>query len=129
MQSKITLKETAGTKIIGAALLVCYYWMWARRDWHDYCTIIQNMVFTFTVIFFALVGYRLLKYGKEENNALKIQNLRRADAMVVADIAVAFVCAVTFADGRTTGYALVGTILVLTVVRFILFCAMDRKES
>ena len=32
MKSKVTLKEIVGTKIIYAALLVCYYWMWARRD-------------------------------------------------------------------------------------------------
>ena len=36
MKSKVTLKEIVGTKIIYAALLVCYYWMWARRDWHTY---------------------------------------------------------------------------------------------
>ena len=31
MKSKVTLKEIVGTKIIYAALLVSYYWMWARR--------------------------------------------------------------------------------------------------
>ena len=36
MKSKVTLKEIVGTKIIYAALLVSYYWMWARRDWHNY---------------------------------------------------------------------------------------------
>ena len=32
MKSKVTLKELVGTKIIYAMLLVCYYWMWARRE-------------------------------------------------------------------------------------------------
>ena len=45
MKSKVTLKEIVGTKIIYAALLVCYYWMWARRDWHTYYETIQNTVF------------------------------------------------------------------------------------
>ncbi len=35
MKSKVTLKELVGTKIIYAVLLVCYYWMWARRDWQE----------------------------------------------------------------------------------------------
>ena len=49
MKSKVTLKEIVGTKIIYAALLVCYYWMWARRDWHNYYDSIQNSVFIFTI--------------------------------------------------------------------------------
>lgn len=32
MTSKVTLRELAGTAIIYAMLLVCYYWMWARQD-------------------------------------------------------------------------------------------------
>ena len=94
MKTKVTLRELVGTKIIYAVLLVCYYWMWARRDWHDYYTTIQNVVCAFTILFFAII---------------------------------AFSCGVTFIDGRMAGYALVGTILVLTVIRFIIFCVMDSK--
>ena len=54
MRSKVTLKETVGTKIIYALLLVCYYWMWARRDWHNYYETIQNTLAIFTVVFFSL---------------------------------------------------------------------------
>ncbi len=36
MKSKVSLKEMVGVKIIYALLLVCYYWMWARQDWHHY---------------------------------------------------------------------------------------------
>ena len=53
MKTKVPLKELVGRKIIYAVLLVCYYWMWARRDWHDYYETIQNMVFVFTAVFFA----------------------------------------------------------------------------
>lgn len=52
MKSKVTLKEIVGTKIIYAALLVSYYWMWARRDWHNYYEAIQNTVMIFTIVFF-----------------------------------------------------------------------------
>ena len=132
MKAKVTLKELVGTKIIYAVLLVCYYWMWARRDWHPYYETIQNMLVLFTVIFFALQAIRIRRYSKEEKDELAIQNLRRTDAvglkiMIAADIVIAFGCAVGAIDGSTAGYALVGMILVLAVARFVIFCVMDSK--
>ena len=132
MKSKVTLKEIVGTRIIYAALLVCYYWMWARRDWHDYYEAIQNTVVTFTVIFFALQAGRIRRYSKEEKDELAIQNLRRADAvglkmMVAAAAVIAFACAVGAMDAPAAGYALVGAILGLSVIRFIVFCVMDSR--
>ena len=112
MKSKVTLKEIVGTKIIYAALLVCYYWTWARRSWHDYYDIIQNGIFIFTIVFFAIQAGRIYKYSK---------------IMIAAGIFIAFACAVKAIDGSTAGYALVGTILILTVIRFIIFCVMDSK--
>lgn len=134
MKSRVTVKEMVGTKIIYAALLACYYWMLARQDWHDFYETIQNMVATFTIAFFALRAYRFRKYSKEEKDELAIQNLRRTDAIVLkiavaAAIVIAFACAVALFDGRMAGYALVGTVFVLTVVRYILFRAMDKKEA
>lgn len=132
MKSKVTLKEMVGAKIIYAALLVCYYWMWARRDWHNYYDAIQHAVILFTIIFFALQAGRIHKYSKEEKDELAIQNLRRTDAvglkiMIAAIMIIAFACAVSVIDGRMAGYALVGTILILSVVRFVIFCVMDGK--
>ena len=132
MKSKVTLKEIVGTKIIYAALLFCYYWMWARRDWQNYYTTIQNMVVIFTIVFFALQANRIHKYSKEEKDELAIQNLRRTDAvglkiMVAAAIVIAFACAVKAIEGTMAGYALIGTIWALAVIRFILFCVMDSK--
>ena len=132
MKSKVTLKEIVGTKIIYAALLVCYYWMWARRDWHDYYMTIQNMVVVFTIAFFAIQAGRIHRYSTEAKDELSIQNLCRTDAigfkiMMAATIVIAFACAVTFIDGVMAGYALVGMILVLTIIRFIIFCVMDSK--
>ncbi|USF25864.1 hypothetical protein N510_000780 [Firmicutes bacterium ASF500] len=132
MNSKVTLKEIVGTKIIYAALLACYYWMWARRDWHDYYDTIQNAVVLFTIVFFLLQATRVRKYHKEETDELAIQNLRRTDAiglkiMIAAAIVIAFACAVGAIDASAAGYALVGTILALAVIRFIIFCVMDSK--
>ena len=132
MKSKVTLKEMVGTKIIYATLLVCYYWMWARRDWHYYYETIQNTVVIFTIVFFALRANRIYKYSKEEKDELAIQNLRRTDAvglkiMIAAAVVIAFACAVKAILAPAAGYALVGMILVLAVVRFIIFCVMDSR--
>lgn len=132
MKSKVTLKELVGTKIIYAVLLVCYYWMWARRDWHEYYVTIQNVVCVFTIVFFLMQASRIRKYSKEEKDEMAVQNLRRADAvglkiMMIATIIIAFACGVTFLNGQMAGYALVGLILVLTVIRFIMFSVMDSK--
>ena len=70
MKSKITLKELVGTKIIYAVLLVCYYWMWARRDWHSCYEVIQHSVAIFTIVFFALQAVRIHRYSKEEKDEL-----------------------------------------------------------
>lgn len=132
MKSKVTLKEIVGTKIIYALLLVCYYWMWARRDWQDSYDAIQNGAAVFTVVFFSMRAYRVRRYSKEETDELALQNLRRTDAiglklMTAAVILIAFACAIALMDGRTAGYALVWMLLTLAVIRFILFCIMDSK--
>ena len=132
MKAKVSLKELVGRKIIYAALLVCYYWMWARRDWRDYYETIQNVAIIFTAVFFALQANRVHKYSKEEKDELAIQNLRRTDAialkiMVAAVSVIAFAGGVALLDGRMAGYALVGTIFALAVMRFIIFCVMDSK--
>lgn len=132
MKSKVTLKELVGTKIVYALLLVCYYWMWARRDWHNYYDTIQNMVVIFTVVFFLLQASRIRRYSKEEKDELAIKNLHRTDAlalkiMIAAAIVIAFACAVRCIDGPMAGYALVGTIFLLSVLRFAIFCVMDSK--
>ena len=133
MEKKVSLKELVGTKIIYAGLIAAYYWMWARQDWHNYYDAIQNAVFLFTILFFILQASRIRRYSKEEKDQQAIQTLRRIDAILLkvlaaAAVAIAFACAVTFFDGRMAGYALVGTIFALTVLRTILFCVMDAGK-
>ena len=134
MEKKVSLKELVGTKIIYAGLIAAYYWMWARQDWHNYYDAIQNAVFLFTILFFILQASRIRRYSREEKDQQAIQTLRRIDAILLrvltaAAVAIAFACAVTFFDGRMAGYALVGTIFALTVLRTILFCVMDAGKS
>ena len=132
MRQKVSLKELVGTKIIYAGLIAFYYWTWARQDWHSGYDAIQNAVFLFTIVFFILQASRIRRYSKEEKDELAIQNLRRTDAiglkiMVAAAIVIAFASAVKAIDGTMAGYALVGMILALAVIRFIIFCVMDSK--
>ena len=134
MKQKVSLKELVGTKIIYAGLIAAYYWMWARQDWHSGYDAIQNAVFLFTIVFFILQASRIRRYGKEKKDQQAIQALRRTDAVLLrvlaaAAVAIAFACAVTLFDGRMAGYALVGTILALTVLRTILFCVMDGRKG
>lgn len=134
MEKKVSLKELVGTKIIYAGLIAAYYWMWARQDWHNYYDAIQNAVFLFTILFFILQASRIRRYSKEEKDQQAIQTLRRIDAILLkvlaaAAVAISFACAVTFFDGRMAGYALVGTIFALTVLRTILFCVMAAGKS
>lgn len=134
MKSKVTVKEMVGMKIIYAALLAFYYWMWARRDWLALYETVQNMVITFSIAFFAFQASRIHRYSIEEKDAAALRTLRRADAIVLkiaaaAAVVIAFACAVEFLNGRMAGYALVGAIFVLTVVRYVLFCAMGKKGA
>lgn len=132
MKSKVTLRELVGTRIVYALLLGFYYWMWARRDWRGYYDAIQIMVLVFTTVFLLLQERRLRKYHKEETDELAVQNLRRADALcwklaVAAMAVIAFAGAVGALGAAVMGYALVGAIFALAVVRFIMFCVMDSK--
>lgn len=132
MNSKVNLRAKVGNNIIYAILLVCYYWMWARRDWQDYYEVIQNLIFAFTIIFFILLTIRIARFGVDKKDEMAVQGLRRADAiclkvMIAAVIAIAFAGAVYIFDGIAAGYALVGTILLVTVIRFVVFCILDSR--
>ena len=132
MKSKVSLKELVGTTIIYALLLACYYWMWARQDWHDWYLSVQYAIAGFTVLFFVIQADRIRRYSKEEKDEMAVENLRRADALclklfIPAAAVIAFAGAMTVLDGRTAGYAIVGTIFVLTVIRFAAFCLMDSR--
>lgn len=82
--------------------------------------------------FFILQANRIHKYNKETKDELAVHNLRRADAiclkiMIVAVIIIAFAGAIALFDGRMAGYALVGIIFVLAIIRFVVFYIMDSK--
>lgn len=131
---KVSLRELVADKIIFAVLLAVYYWMWARNDWKDWYTTIQYVVAVFTFYYFVSRAIRVRKYKKEAPDEMAEANLKRCDAICLKIAAalivvLGFVCAAgRFAlSTEIIGHGLMGTLVVLAVVRTILFCVMDKE--
>lgn len=132
MKKKVNLREIVGTKIIYAVLVAVYYWMWARRDWHDFYITIQNAVGIFTFVFLLLQASRIRKYKKESFDELAEQNLKAVDSIclkisMVALVVIAFMGALTILDAIAMGYAIVGWLIVIMILRFMIFYVKDVK--
>ena len=132
MEKKVTLLELVATKIIYAVLIAVYYWMWARRDWHDYYTTIQSMVAIFTVAFFVLQSSRIRKFKKEVVDEMALANLKRADSICLriaaaCAIIIAFVGALELVNQLQMGYVIMLVLIALTIIRTIIFYVMDTK--
>lgn len=132
MKKKVSLREIVGTKIIYAVLVAIYYWMLARRDWHDFYVTIQNAVGIFTVVYLLLMASRIRKYKQENFDELAEQNLKATDSIclkisIVSLIAIAFMGALTILDAIAMGYAIVVWLVVMMILRFIIFSIKDIK--
>ncbi len=132
MKKKVSLREIVGTKIIYAVLIAVYYWMWARRDWNDFYITIQSAVGIFTAVFLLLQASRIRKYKNENFDELAEQNLKAADSIclkisMVALVVIAFMGALTILDAIAMGYAIVGWLIVIMILRFIIFYVKDIK--
>ncbi len=132
MKKKVNLREIVGTKIIYAVLVAFYYWMWARRDWHDFYLTIQGVMSIFTVVFFLLQARRIHQYKKESFDELAEQNLKATDSIclkisMVALVVIAFMGALTILDAIAMGYAIVGWLVAIMIVRYIICFIKDVK--
>ena len=132
MKKKVNLREIVGTKIIYAVLVAFYYWMWARRDWQDFYITIQSVVSIFTVVFLLLLAGRIRKYKQESFDELAEQNLKATDSIclkisMVVLVVIAFMGALTILDAIMMGYAIVGWLVVIMILRFIIFSIKDIK--
>ena len=132
MKKKVSLREIVGTKIIYAVLVAIYYWMWARRDWHDFYVTIQNAVGVFTLIYLVLMAGRIRKYKQESFDELAEQNLKETDSIclkisIVSLVAIAFMGALTILDAIAMGYAIVVWLVVMMILRYIIFLIKDIK--
>ena len=132
MKKKVSLREIVGTKIIYAVLVAIYYWMWARRDRHDFYVTIQNAVGVFTLIYLVLMAGRIRKYKQESFDELAEQNLKETDSIclkisIVSLVAIAFMGALTILDAIAMGYAIVVWLVVMMILRYIIFLIKDIK--
>ena len=136
MNKKVTLTEIVATNIVYALIMVSYYWMWARTDWKDYYTTIQDTLGVFLIVFFLLQASRVKKYKKEGIDEMAEQNLKRCDSIcyklfIVAMVVTAWFCAIIgHANVLSTewiGWIIVLTIFVLTIIRSVIFMIMDSR--
>ena len=78
---KVSLRELVADKIIFSILIAMYYWMWARNDWKDYYTTVQDVIFAFSFYYFVSRAIRVKKYKQESPDETAEANLRRCDAI------------------------------------------------
>ncbi len=131
---KVTLKELVADKIIFAVLVALYYWMWARNDWKDLYPTIQTVVGGFTFWYFVFRAIRVRKYKQEAVDEMAEANLHRCDSIclkvcMAALIGIGFACAIgrLVLTTEVIGYCLMGTLILIEVVRTVAFWLMDEK--
>ena len=131
---KVTLRELVADKIVFAALITLYYWMWARNDWKDSYQTIQYVIFVFTFFYFVFRASRLRKYKQENIDEMAELNLKRCDSIclklcVAALTLIGFLCALgrLVLTTEVIGYCLMGTLILIEVVRTVAFWLMDEK--
>ena len=131
---KVSLRELVADKIVFAVLLAVYYWMWARNDWRESYKTIQFIVFAFSFYYFVNRSIRLKKYKQEAVDEMAETNLKRCDSICLkigaaAMIVIGFACAVgrMVLTTEVIGYALMGTLVALAVIRTVIFCVMDKE--
>ena len=136
MNKKVSLKEIVGTKIVYAIILTSYYWMWARTDWKGWYETAQYVLAIFLFSFFVVQMIRISKYKKEGIDEMAEQNLKRCDAIclrifVGVMAVVAFLAAIlghiNAVSTGTIGWAIVLSILMLSIIRTVMFVVMDNK--
>ena len=128
---KVSLRELVADKIVFAALIAVYYWMWARNDWQESYATIQDVVFAFSFYYFVNRAIRLKKYKQEAVDEMAETNLKRCDSICLkigaaAMIVIGFVCAVgrMVLTTEIIGYALMGTLAALAVITIALGCVI-----
>lgn len=136
MNKKISLRELIIAETIFTFIIALIYWLWARTDWNESYTTIQNTAFLFLFVFFATLSVRCKKYKQEEIDELAKQNLKRCDSicyklMTIFMLIISFVAAIvghTKAFGTSTiGWMIIITIILISIIRAILFIIMDKK--
>ena len=134
MNKKVTLRELLGARIVLAICVAVYYWCWARNDWADYFSSIQQCVAIFAFMFFCILAVRERKYKKETVDELAAANLKRCDSIcykitIILIVCIAFLSAILrfTISSEIIGYMLMGVLVLTAIIRTALFCYMDAK--
>ena len=136
MNKKVTLRELLGARLVLAICIAVYYWCWARNDWEDYFSSIQQCVAIFAFLFFCFLAVRERKYKKETVDEMAAANLKRCDSIcykitMVLIVCIAFLSAILrfTISPEIIGYMLMGVLVLTSVIQTLLFCYMDAKGA
>ena len=134
MNKKVTLRELLGARLVLAICIAVYYWCWARNDWEDYFSSIQQCVAIFAFLFFCFLAVRERKYKKETVDEMAAANLTRCDSIcykitMVLIVCIAFLSAILrfTISPEIIGYMLMGVLVLTAIIRMAIFCYMDAK--
>lgn len=126
----INLRAWMFLKIAPAALLLLYYWMCARTDFHTSYLYVQSAVLALAGGLFAYQLY----YAKRRDifNEFARENLRTTDSICLKIacgvlVLAAVLCVFSDFSGIVVGYALLIGLLALTVARAVLFTVIDKR--
>lgn len=126
----INLRAWMFLKIAPAALLLLYYWMCARTDFHTSYRYAQSAVLALAGGLFAYQLY----YAKRRDifDEFARENLRTTDSICLKIacgvlVLAAVLCVFSDFSGIVVGYALLMGLLALTVARAVLFTVIDKR--
>ena len=126
----INLRAWMFLKIAPAALLLLYYWMCARTDFHASYLYVQSAVLALAGGLFAYQLY----YAKRRDifDEFARENLRTTDSICLKIacgvlVLAAVLCVFSDFSGIVVGYALLMGLLALTVARAVLFTVIDKR--
>ena len=126
----INLRAWMFLKIAPAALLLLYYWMCARTDFHTSYLYVQSAVLALAGGLFAYQLY----YAKRRDifNEFARENLRTTDSICLKIacgvlVLAAVLCVFSDFSGIVVGYALLIGLLALMVARAVLFTVIDKR--
>ncbi len=126
----INLRAWMFLKIAPAALLLLYYWMCARTDFHTSYLYVQSAVLALAGGLFAYQLY----YAKRRDifDEFARDNLRTTDSICLKIacgvlVLAAVLCVFSDFSGIVVGYALLIGLLALTVARAVLFTVIDKR--
>lgn len=126
----INLRAWMFLKIAPAALLLLYYWMCARTDFHTSYLYVQSAVLALAGGLFAYQLY----YTKRRDifDEFARDNLRTTDSICLKIacgvlVLAAVLCVFSDFSGIVVGYALLIGLLAMTVARAVLFTVIDKR--